>query len=207
MDDHPIVRHGLRQLLALEDDLQVVGEAATGEEAVTLAATQRPDVVVLDIRLPGAGGLAVVPALLRQRPGCAIVALTVSTQEADIIAAFRAGVRGYLLKESECDQVVSAIRRVHRGEVVVEPALSRRLHAELGRLANESATGTPLGLTRRELEVLRLIAAGHSNKEIAAHLALREKTVKNHVTGLLEKLQVSSRTEAAILAVKRGLDE
>ncbi len=199
-DDHAVLRQGLRLILREDPDLQVVGEAASGEEAVTKALALAPDVVLMDIGLPDISGIEAIRRIRAARPGTRILVLTISDRDRDLLGAIQAGARGYLLKSAEAEEVLHAIRRVATGEAVLPPNMTTRL---LDALAEPKPM--PEILTDRELEVLRHIARGLANKEIAAALNISQNTVKTHVRQILAKLNVRSRAEAAAYAVRAGL--
>ena len=202
-----MVRQGLRTFLDLQEDLEVVGEAADGGEAVEVAEREAPDVVLMDLVMPGMDGIAAIRALRERVPGARAIALTSFGDDERVFPAVRAGAAGYLLKDVEPGELVRAIRVVHAGQSVVHPAVASRLLEELA--ADGAATGRAPGevLTAREREVLRLIARGRSNKVIARELGVSEKTVKTHVSHILGKLGVTARTQAALFAVRHGLAE
>jgi DNA-binding NarL/FixJ family response regulator len=206
-DDHAVVRQGLRTFLDLQEDLEVVGEAADGVEAVEVAEREAPDVVLMDLVMPGMDGIAAIRALRERVPGARAIALTSFGDDERVFPAVRAGAAAYLLKDVEPGELVRAIRVVHAGQSVVHPAVASRLLEELA--ADGAATGRAPGevLTAREREVLRLIARGRSNKVIARELGVSEKTVKTHVSHILGKLGVTARTQAALFAVRHGLAE
>ncbi len=204
VDDHTVVREGMVALLGSKPDIEIVGLAADGREAAELARTLRPDVVLLDLMMPRQDGLTTIPQLLRDRPETRILVLTSFGQDEQIFAAIKAGALGYLLKDSSAQELVRAIRDVARGELTLHPAIARRLLGEVNRPAAPAAAsgGT---LTERELEVLRLLAEGLSNQAIARKLTLSERTVGAHVSHILKKLHVASRTQAALYAIREGL--
>jgi two-component system, NarL family, response regulator LiaR len=206
-DDHAVVRQGLRTFLDLQEDLEVVGEAADGREAVEAAERDAPDVVLMDLVMPGMDGIAAIRALRERVPGVRAIALTSFGDDERVFPAVRAGAAGYLLKDVEPAELVRAIRVVHAGQSVVHPAVASRLLEELA--DDGAATGRAPGevLTARERDVLRLIAQGRSNKVIARELGVSEKTVKTHVSHILGKLGVTARTQAALFAVRHGLAE
>ncbi|GAA2377804.1 response regulator transcription factor [Nonomuraea africana] len=193
-DDHPVVRQGLRTFLDLQDDITVVGEAADGAEAVALVETLRPDVLLLDLKMPVLDGLGALERL--GGSATRVLVLTSVSDRSDVGPAMRAGAAGFLYKDVDPNALVQAVRAVHGGQVLLAPeAASAMLTAE----------APPVPLTEREREVLRLIAAGRSNKEIARDLTVAEKTVKTHVSNVLMKLGVQDRTQAALYAVRHGL--
>lgn len=201
VDDHTVVREGMVALLGNKPDIEIVGLAADGGEAAELARTLQPDVVLLDLMMPRQDGLTTIPQLLRDRPETRILVLTSFGQDEQIFAAVKAGALGYLLKDSSAQELVRAIRDVARGELTLHPAIARRLLGEVSRPA-------PAGgetLTDREVEVLRLLAQGLSNQAIAQKLTLSERTVGAHVSHILKKLHVASRTQAALYAIREGL--
>ncbi len=200
VDDHTVLRQGLRLILDEQEDMEVVGEAGTGQEALRLIPQVAPDVVLLDIHLPDMSGVDVARSLQSRGGQPHIVMLTVSDRHRDLIEAMRAGARGYLLKSASAEHVVSAIRQVYLGSVVLPQSLAAKMLE-----GSEPAEPGVAELTERELEVLRLIAHGLGNKEIAARLSLSENTVKTHVRNILSKLNARSRAEAAAYAVKKGL--
>jgi len=199
-DDHAVLRHGLRLILNEVPDLTVVGEATNGEEAVALALGLAPDVVLMDVDMPDLGGIEATRRIHTAQSGVHILMLTVSSRERDLVAAIKAGARGYILKSAEAEQVVDAIRRIAAGEAILPPTLSARVLDEL-----VSPTPTPGKLTPREIDVLQLVARGLGNKEIAVELSISAHTVKSHVRHILGKLSLRSRTEAAAYAVRAGL--
>ena len=199
-DDHPLFREGVAHSLAAEPDMALVGQAASGEEALSLARDLLPDVLLLDIAMPGKGGLAAAAEIAAACPATKIVMLTVSEHEDDLLAAFKAGARGYVLKGVSASDLANVVRAVAGGEVYVSPSLAAGVLVEMtrGRLPD------PLNeLTEREREILQLVAQGLTNREIGERLHLAEKTVKHYMTNVLGKLHVRSRVEAALLAARR----
>ncbi len=203
-DDHDIVRRGIRLLLTTEKDMQVVGEAGNGAEAVEMAASLEPDVILMDIVMPEMDGIEATRRITAQRPGSRILVLTSFAADDKVFPAVKAGALGYLLKDSTPEQLVEAIRQVHRGEPSLEPSIARKVLQELSRPAG-AGPQTVDPLTERELEVLRLIAQGLSNKDIAAKIFVAEWTVRSHVSNILGKLHLASRTQAALYALRSGL--
>jgi DNA-binding NarL/FixJ family response regulator len=195
VDDHPLIRSGLRAVIASEPDMEMVGEAANGEEAIDRYREERPDVVLMDLRMPVMDGLAATLAILREFPDAKIVALTTYEGDEDIHRALSAGARGYLLKDMMRSQLLQVIRTVQKGQRAIPAAIAARL-----------AEYTPrIELTPRELEVLQLMAKGFSNPEIATTLGRTESTMKVHVSNILQKLQATDRTEAVTVAIQRGI--
>ena len=208
VDDQQLFRRGLTMLLAVEPGLEVVGEAGDGVEGVTLAETAAPDVVLLDVRMPKKSGIEACLAIKQSVPSAKIIMLTVSDEEADLYEAVKSGASGYLLKDSSIEEVAQAIRVVADGQSLISPSMAIKLIDEFKQMSRpERESGPALRLTERELDVLRLVAQGHSNKEIAARLFISENTVKNHVRNMLEKLQLHSRMEAVMYAVRENLLE
>jgi DNA-binding NarL/FixJ family response regulator len=206
VDDHAVVRRGLRGYLELVEDIEVVGEAADGEAALeTVAALvvegSAPHVVLMDLLMPGMDGVTATRLLTQQYDGVAVVAMTSYSEVDRIRGALGAGASGYLLKDAEADQVVDGIRKAHRGEMPLGPVVSRQLARAFG---SPGRAGVDT-LTAREHEVLRLLAAGLSNREIASRLSISERTARSHVSSILDKLGLRSRTQAALYAVQQGL--
>ncbi len=203
VDDHAIVRKGIRALLAVKHDIQVVGEAANGVEAVAQAQALRPDVVLMDLMMPKMDGIQAIKEITAQLPGTRILVITTYAGDEQVFPAIKAGALGYLLKDSEPQELIQAIRQVYRGEPSLDPTVARKVLAELAGPPKKPLTPDPL--TARELDILRLIAQGQSNKEIAAHLVIAEETVHSHVSNILSKLHLASRTQAALYALKEGI--
>ena len=199
-DDHTVLRHGLRLILNSSKGLSVVGEAADGEEAVALALELQPDVVLMDVNMPGLDGIEATRRLRAGQPDIQVLMLTISKNDQDLIGAIKAGAKGYLLKSAEASEVIESIRRVAAGQAILPPELMGRV---LDELANP--TPAPMELTNRETDILKLITQGRGNKEIAGQLHISENTVKTHVRHILEKLNLSNRAEAAAYAVRVGL--
>jgi len=205
VDDHPVVREGLKSFLGTREGLEVVGEAGDVDEAVATAGALLPDVVLLDLVMPGGGGVAALPRLLALSPTPKVIVLTSFGADDQALAAVRAGASGWLGKDVPPAELESAIRTVHRGGSVLDPAVATRVLAEVA-----SSSGHDAGLdqlTAREREVLALLGEGLSNKDLAARLFVAEKTVKTHVSSILSKLRVADRTQAALFAVHHGLVE
>jgi DNA-binding NarL/FixJ family response regulator len=199
VDDHAVVRQGLKMFLALDDELEVVGEAANGEEAIRRAHELVPDVVLMDLLMPGIDGIAATETIRRELPDVEVIALTSVLEDKAVYGAVRAGAIGYLLKDTQGDELCRAIKAAAAGQVQLSPQAALRLMREV------QVPHSPEKLTPRETEVLRLLAHGMSNKEISAALVIGEKTVKTHVSSVLSKLGVPSRTQAALYAVRIGL--
>jgi DNA-binding NarL/FixJ family response regulator len=206
VDDHELFRRGLHDLLS-ERGLEVVGEASDGEEAVRLAAGAIPDVVLMDVSMPGMGGVEATRRIREATPHTRIVMLTVSADEEDVNEAILAGASGYLLKDSPIEVIVSGIAAASRGEALLSPAIAGNLLAKIGasEAAGEASSTARLRLTDRERDVLELMAAGKENPQIAEELFISVQTVKNHVSNILAKLEVENRIQAAVYAVRRGL--
>jgi DNA-binding NarL/FixJ family response regulator len=207
-DDHPVVRQGLRTFLGVQDDIEVVGEAEDGVTAVSLAESLRPDIVLLDLKMPGADGLAALTELRARGVAARVLVLTSVTERGHVLPAVQAGAAGYLYKDVDPQALVQAIRAVHDGHVLFAPDAAEAMLRD-GRPVDDdrgmAAPGDRAVLTEREREVLVQIARGRSNREIARVLVVSEKTVKTHVSNLLMKLGVQDRTQAALFAVRHGL--
>lgn len=204
VDDHALLREGLRQVLQGEPDILVVGEARTGEEAVREAAHLRPDIVVMDINLPDISGIEATRRIKEACPEAGILVLTIHDQEEYLLEAIAAGAAGFVLKDVEPRTLVHAIRLCCRGEGYIHPTLSARALSRRRERWAPVGAGIPEPLTRREFEVLQLVAEGASNREIGERLFISEKTVKNHITSIFRKLGVSDRTQAVIHAIREG---
>jgi DNA-binding NarL/FixJ family response regulator len=203
-DDHPVVRRGLANLLDGEQDIEVVGQAGNGVEALELARDRKPDVVLIDLRMPEMDGVEAIRRMRAESQELRFIILTTYDNEEWVFEGIRAGARGYLLKDSEPEELVSAIRAIMRGESLIEPVVATRLLDRFSELATREAGQGLDPPTERELEVLQLMARGASNSEIAGELVITIKTVKTHVAHLLGKLQAKNRTEAVTEAARRG---
>ncbi|MGH7231088.1 MAG: response regulator [Nitrospiraceae bacterium] len=209
-DDHRVVREGLSAILKSKENIEVVGEAQDGQEAVEKARSLVPDVVLMDVSMPRMGGVEATRVIKRELPHIGIVALTMYEEQQYIFDLVRAGATGYLLKDTDSSQIVKAIQSIYRGESLIHPSVASKILAEFSLLAQKKGkkpSWVEHDLTEREITVLRLVADGKTNKEIANALDLSEKTVKNHVRNIFHKLQVYDRTQAAILAIRKGLIE
>ncbi|MCB8986712.1 MAG: response regulator transcription factor [Ardenticatenaceae bacterium] len=199
VDDHAVVRQGLKMFLELDADLEIIGEAENGEQAIQLAGDLKPDVVLMDLLMPVLDGIEATAVIRRDYPDTEVIALTSVLEDASIMAAMRAGATGYLLKDTQADELCRAIKSAAAGQVQLSPQVAARLIQEV------PVPDSPEKLTERETEVLCLLALGRANKEIAWELGIGEKTVKTHVSNILSKLGVPSRTQAALYAVRIGL--
>ena len=204
-DDHKIVRQGLRMLFEMEEDIQVIGEARDGLEAQEMAAALGPDVILMDVNMPGADGIEATRRILRECPTASVLMLTMFREDEHVFEAIRAGARGYVLKDADSLEVVRAIRMVATGGSVIDPAVAGRVFSRFNSLTDTTVKGNSEELNGRELEILALIAEGASNREIGAKLFLAEKTIKNYVTSIFQKLQMNDRTQAAVYALQHGL--
>ncbi len=202
-DDHSIVRKGIRALLSEADGFEVVAEAGNGQEAVARFEETHPDVILMDLLMPVMDGIEATRQITRRQPGARVLVLTSFAADNKVFPAIKAGAVGYLLKDSSPDELIRAIRQVHRGEPSLHPAIARKLLQEVAHPAELQPA--PEALTAREVAVLRLIAEGLSNQEIADRIAVSEPTVRAHVSRILGKLHLASRTQAALYAVREGL--
>ena|SRR5215469_287639 len=212
VDDHALFRRGLEMVLEGEPDIELVGQASDGTEAVEKAAESLPDIVLMDIRMPRSNGIEACRAVKEAAPSAKIVILTISDEEEDLFEAIRAGASGYLLKDIPLDEVADTVRAVHGGQSLINPSMAGKLLTEFAALARrddeERAQEVPAPrLTEREMQVLKLVARGMNNRDIAKELFISENTVKNHVRNILEKLQIHSRMEAVMVAVREKLIE
>lgn len=205
VDDHQVVRQGLRTFLELHPDIAVVGEAGDGASAVDASMRVSPDVVLMDLVMPGMDGITATTRIKTVNPGIKIIALTSFTEDDKVFPAIKAGASSYLLKDVTPDALVDAIRAVYHGESRLHPEIMRKLMEQVMHPHQIEPTNDPSGLTQREVEVIRLVGQGRSNREIAAALVISEKTVKAHVSNILGKLGLDDRTQMAIYAIKNGL--
>ncbi len=202
-DDYPLVRDSLRALIETEPGMEVVGEAADGIEAVFKTRSLHPDVILLDLVMPRQGGIEAIGEIKRENPEARILVLTSFSEDDKVFPAIKAGAQGYLLKDSSPQQLLEAIRDVYRGQSSLHPTIARRLINELQRPPDLPPTKEPL--SEREMEILRLVARGLTNQEIAEELVISERTVRTHVSHILEKLHLANRTQAALYAHREGL--
>lgn len=200
-DDHAVVRQGLKMFLSLDPELEILGEASDGKKAIEMAKQLQPDIVLMDLLMPVLGGVEATATIRREMPDVEVIALTSVLEDKSVVDAVRAGAIGYLLKDTESDELIRAIKAAAAGQVQLSPKAAARLMREVRTPDN------PETLTDRETDVLRLLAMGQANKEIAQTLSIGEKTVKTHVSNVLAKLGVTSRTQAALYAVRIGLVE
>jgi DNA-binding NarL/FixJ family response regulator len=209
-DDHAVFRRGLEMVLETEDDIDVIAEAGSGEEASTLAAAHEPDLVLMDVRMPGEGGIHATRVIKDTLPDVKVLMLTISDEGEDLFESVKAGASGYLLKGIPIDEVADAIRSVHSGHALISPPMATKLLSQFSAMARKDERREHVRsprLTKREMEVLTLIARGMNNRDIARELFISENTVKNHVRNILEKLHLHSRMEAVVYAVREKLLE
>ena len=205
VDDHALFRRGLVMVLEQEKDIDLVGEAGDGAEAVNIAQDTMPDVVLMDVRMPRRGGIEATSQIKAIAPHTKILMLTISDEEADLYDAIKAGASGYLLKEISIEEVANAIRQVHAGQSMISPSMASKLLTEFATMVkktDEKPAAAQPRLTEREMEVLRLVAKGRNNRDIAKELFISENTVKNHIRNILEKLHLHSRMQAVVYAVR-----
>ena len=207
VDDHRMFLEGLRILIEMESDIEVICECRNGADGVAMAARLQPDVVLIDINMPGLNGLEATRQILEQRPETGIIVLTMYREDAQVFQAIKNGARGYILKDVEMVEVVRAVRAIARGESIIDPHLTTRVLGEFKRMWQQNESHPHDGLTDREVAILRLIVDGCSNREIAVQLSFSEKTIKNYITVIFQKLQLSDRTQAAVYAVQHGIVE
>ena len=202
-DDHAIVREGLRSLIATEPGMELLGEASDGIQAVDKARALQPDVILLDMMMPRKDGLGAINDIIKENPNARILVLTSFAEDEKVFPAIKAGALGYLLKDSSPQELLQAIRNVYHGEASLHPTIARKLMRELNQPATLPPTTDPL--TEREVEVLRLVAQGLSNDEVAEKLVVSERTVRTHVSHILDKLHLANRTQMALYAVREGI--
>ena len=205
-DDHSLMRQGLRQIIEMENDMYVVGQATNGQEAIDLAKQLKPDVILMDINMPVLNGLQAMKEIKDANLSSKIIVLTIHEDREYLFKTLQMGAEGYVLKDAESSVLFTAIRNVHRGQNYIQPNMTKELVKEFTRLTkHEKVKSSENSLTEREIEVLELIAEGMLNKQIAKKLYISEKTVKNHVSNIFRKLNVSDRTQAAIYALKHNI--
>lgn len=204
VDDHAIVREGLRAIIDSKADMEVVGEAVDGVEAVLLAKNLQPDVILMDIIMPHKDGIEAINEIMQENPQTKILVLTSYTEDEKVFAAIKAGAIGYVLKETTPSDLLQAIRGIHRGDSILHPSIARKLIREL-QPAEVSLSTSGKTLTERELEILKLVAHGLNNEDIGEYLRISERTVGSHISKILDKLHLSNRTQAALYALRKGL--
>jgi len=205
-DDHALFRQGVRRLLETADDLEIVGEAESGEQTIELVEQLAPDIVLLDVAMPNLSGLEAARVIKTMSPRTGVIMLTVHADEEYLFEAIKAGAMGYLLKDATPDELMNAIRVVYQGEGLLAPSVAAKVMREFARTREVTDLGSVLTpLTSREVEILQQVAAGLANKEIARRLNISDRTVKNHLSNIMEKLHVNSRTQAAVYALRAGL--
>lgn len=204
-DDHKMFRQGLRMLFEMELDIKVVGEARDGLEVQEMVDSNDPDIILMYINMPGADGVEATRQIIKKRPEQAIIILTMFREDEHVFQAIKAGARGYLLKDADSMDVIRAIRTVAEGGSVIDAAMTGKVFQQFKTMSDVAEKTNPEGLTDREIEILGLIANGASNREIGDKLFLSEKTIKNYITSIFQKLQTSDRTQAAVYAIQRGL--
>ncbi len=204
-DDHALFREGLKSLLEAEPDFRVIGEAQNGREALRAALETQPDVILMDIQMPGLDGVGATKEILKENPEAKVVMLTMYRQDAYVFEAVKAGARGYLLKDASAEELVDAIRRVYAGEVLLDAELAEQIIQDFHAKAAQIPTASRADLTEREVQILRLLAQGATNQEIADDLGISEKTVRNRLSEIFAKLHLNNRTQAALYAIREGL--
>ena len=203
VDDHPVVRRGIQSLLAEEEDIQAVGEAVNGKDALEKAKSLKPDVILMDLVMPEMNGIEAIEKITASMPETRILVMTSFAADDKVFPSIKAGALGYLLKDSDPEDLIRMIRQVYRGELSIHPMIARKVIQELNRPAKEPLTPSPI--TEREEEILQLLAQGLENKEIAARLVVRDATVRTHVSNILRKLQLANRVQATLYALRTGL--
>ncbi|TCT12253.1 LuxR family two component transcriptional regulator [Natranaerovirga pectinivora] len=204
-DDHSMIREGLKQLIELEDDIRVIAQAGDGKETIEKIVKCNPDVILLDINMPIMNGLQVLKELKKEKIDAKVLVLTIHNEVEYLYKAVEIGVQGYVLKDSESDVLISAIRSINQGDTYIQPNMASLLFKRMNVKESEKKYNFNNDLTRREIEVLKLITEGLLNKEIAHNLNISEKTVKNHVSNIFKKIDVSDRTQAAVYAIKKNI--
>src|SRR6266568_4448781 len=204
-DDHKMFRQGLRLLFEMEPDIKIIGEARDGLEAHEMAEALQPDVILMDINMPVIDGVEATRRILKEQPDAGIIILTMFREDEHVFQAIKAGAHGYVLKDADSNEVTKAIRAVAAGESVLDTAMTGKVFNQFKLMSEMVEKNNAEGLTERELEILALIAQGSSNREIGDRLFLSEKTIKNYITSIFQKLQTNDRTQAAVYALQRGL--
>lgn len=208
VDDHPLVREGLRKVLELERDIEVIDEAGDGQGAINVTRKNQPDVILMDINMPGTNGIEATRVIKREFSNIGIIALTIHEEEEYVLELVRSGVSGYVLKDIAPAKLIETIKTVAKGNSVIDPSITNKIFGEINRLSRSKRMKEEWEtLTDREMDVLKMISQGCSNKEIAKGLTISEKTVKNHITNIFRKLQVDDRTQAVLFAIKHRLVE
>ena len=203
VDDHPVVRRGIQSLLSEEDDIQVAGEAVNGKDALEKVEDLKPDVILMDLVMPEMSGIEAIERITASHPDARILVMTSFAADDKVFPSIKAGALGYLLKDSDPEDLIRMIRQVFRGELSIHPTIARKVIQELNRPATEPLTPSPI--TEREVEILKLLAEGMENKEIAAKLVVQDATVRTHVSNILRKLQLANRVQATLYALRTGL--
>ncbi len=204
-DDHSLFRQGLRSLLEAEGDLRVIGEAASGREALRAALETKPDIILMDIQMPGLDGVEAAKEIIKESPEAKVIMLTMYRQDAYVFEAVKAGARGYLLKDTDAGVLVDAVRRVNQGEVLLDAELAEQIIHDFRAKRDVLPRAHHADLTEREVQILRLLAQGATNQEIADGLGISEKTVRNRLSEIFSKLHLNNRTQAALYAIREGL--
>jgi DNA-binding NarL/FixJ family response regulator len=205
-DDHALFRQGLRSLLEAESEFRVIGEAKDGREALRHALEARPDIILMDIQMPGLDGVQATQEILREWPQAKVIMLTMYRQDAYVFEAVKTGARGYLLKDADAKELLEAIRRVQAGEVLLDAEMAEQIIQDF-KSKHESTPKPHAELSEREVQILKLVAQGYTNLEIASELSLSEKTVRNRLSDIFQKLHLNNRTQAALYALREGLAE
>lgn len=203
VDDHPVVRRGMRSLLEEEEDIELVGEAVNGRDALEKVEILKPDVILMDLVMPEMSGIEAIEKITASHPDIRILVMTSFAADDKVFPSIKAGALGYLLKDSDPEDLIRMIRQVYRGELSIHPTIARKVIQELNRPAKEPLTPSPI--TDREEEILQLLAQGMDNKDIAARLVVRDATVRTHVSNILRKLQLANRVQATLYALRTGL--
>jgi len=207
VDDHPLFRKGVVHMLQEETDMEIIGEAGDGETALNMTRELMPDIILMDVSMPGWDGIKATRQIMEEFPSARIVMLTVNDDDRSLFNAIKAGARGYLFKNLEPEDLIEMVRGIFQGEAPISRITANRILQEFGRMSRQETTPSIADLSPREKEILKLVAKGDSNKEIARELIITEYTVKNHLRNILEKLHVRNRVEAAAIAVREGLAE